>query len=277
MTTEDPEMPVYMDRHAAEGATPEALAAAHQEDLKIQARYGCKCFTYWFDEDRQSIFCLVEAPNRQAVQDMHRAAHGMTANQIIEVERSSVTAFLGRLTDPEEAQGKPISEPAFRAIMFSDIANSTDIMNKLGDDAAFELQSAHHAIIRKALRKYDGREVDHAGDGFLCSFATVSKSVECAISIQKSLESFNNSSPPASIRVRIGLGAGEPVADGDTLFGSTVNLTARICARSEPEQILAAPVVKDLCAGRRFNFREHGRVELKGFAEPVNLHEVAWR
>jgi class 3 adenylate cyclase len=270
-------MPMYMDRHAAEGATPSALAAAHQADLALQARFGCHCFTYWFDEPRQSIFCLIDAPNQQAVQDMHRAAHGMTANQIIEVDPSNVTAFLGRLTDPQDAPSKPISEPAFRAIMFTDLANSTDITNELGDDAAFELQSEHYSIVREALRKQGGREVDHAGDGFLTCFTTVSKAVECAISIQKSFEAFNEKKPPAPLKVKIGLGAGEPVADGDTLFGSTINMTARICAKSQPEQILAAPVVRDLCAGRRFTFKEHGPVSLKGFAQPVNLHEVAWR
>src|SRR4051812_35857268 len=152
-------MPIYMDRHAAEGATPEALAAAHLQDLKLQSQYGCKCFTYWFDEVRQSIFCLIDAPNRQAVQDMHRAAHGMTANQIIEVDRPNVAAFLGRLIDPPTADREPIREPAFRAIMFTDIANSTDITNKLGDDAAFTLRRQHHGIVREALRKNEGREV----------------------------------------------------------------------------------------------------------------------
>lgn len=270
-------MPIYMDRHAAEGATPEALAAAHQQDLKVQSRYGCKCFTYWFDEHRQSIFCLIEAPSRQAVHDMHRAAHGLMANQIIEVDRSNVTAFLGRLTDPQDVEHEPIREPAFRAIMFTDIANSTDITNRLGDDAAFALQREHHGIIWQALREHEGREVDHAGDGFLSCFSSVFKAVECAISIQKAFRNFNNAGPPAPIQVRIGLGAGEPVADGDALFGSTINLTARICARSRPEQILAAPVVRDLCVGKLFTFREHGQVELKGFPEPVLLHEVDWR
>ncbi len=270
-------MPIYMDRHAAEGATPEALAAAHHQDLEVQSRYGCKCFTYWFDEDRQSIFCLIDAPSRQAVQDMHRAAHGLMANQIIEVDRSNVSAFLGRLSDPEGAEQVPIREPAFRAIMFTDIANSTDITNRLGDDAAFALQREHHGIVRQALREHEGREVDHAGDGFLTCFSAVFKAVECAISIQNALRKFNDASPPAPIQVRIGLGAGEPVADGDTLFGSTINLTARICARSQPEQILAAPVVRELCVGKLFRFREHGPVELKGFAEPVRLHEIEWR
>jgi class 3 adenylate cyclase len=161
--------------------------------------------------------------------------------------------------------------------MFTDTANSTDITNWLGDDAAFALQREHHKIIRQALRGHEGREVDHAGDGFLTCFSSAFKAVEFAMSIQKAFRDFNNAGPSAPIQVRIGLGAGEPVADGDALFGSTINLTARICARSQPEQILAASVVRDLCAGKLFTFREHGQVELKGFPAPVLLHEVDWR
>jgi class 3 adenylate cyclase len=270
-------MPIYMDRHSLEGATAEALAAAHQKDLSVQSRYGCNCFTYWFDERRQSVFCLIEAPSRQAVQDMHRAAHGFLANQIIEVEPSNINAFLGRLSDPQGAEHQPIREAAFRAIMFTDVANSTDITHRLGDDVAFELLREHQGIVRQALREHQGREVDHAGDGFLSCFSSVFNAVECAISIQKAFRTFNSAQRAAAIQVRIGLGAGEPVADGDALFGSTINLTARICARSQPEQILAAEVVRHLCIGKLFSFREHGQVALKGFPEPVLLHEIAWQ
>jgi len=270
-------MPIYMDRHALEGATAEGLAEAHQKDLKHQSRYGCRCFTYWFDEKRQSVFCLIEAPSREAVQDMHRAAHGFLANQIIEVDRSSVTSFLGRLEDPRDADGQPIQEPAFRAIMFTDMANSTATTNQLGDHAAFELLREHHAIIRQGLREHEGREVDHAGDGFLSCFPSVFKSVECAIAVQRQLVEFNKEHPMTPIQVRIGLGAGEPVAEGDALFGSVVNLTSRICAQAHPGQILSAPVVRDLCIGKLFKFREVGQATLKGMPGTVLLHEVDWQ
>ncbi len=267
-----------MDRHAVEGTTPEALAKAHQADVHCQAKYGCKCFTYWFDEQRQSIFCLVEAPSRQAVQDMHRAAHGMLANQIIEVDGANVASFLGRLTDPEGADREPIREPAFRAIMFTDMANSTDVTNRIGDRAAFDLLQTHHTIIRQALVAHGGREVDHAGDGFLSCFSSVAAALDCAIAIQKAFHTYNSEAGrEVPIHVRIGLGAGEPVADGDALFGSTINLTARICARSQPDQILAAPVIRDLCVGKLYKFIAQGRVKLKGIPDAMHLHEVAWQ
>jgi class 3 adenylate cyclase len=270
-------MPIYMDRHAAEDATPEGLAAAHQQDLKVQGRFGCKCFTYWFDEARHSIFCLVEAPSRQAVNDMHQAAHGLKANQIIEVDQQNVLSFLGRLTDPDDAARNPIRESGFRAIMFTDIAGSTEIASQLGDDAALELQRSHHDMVREALRKHGGREVDHAGDGFLSSFPSVSRAVGCAIALQKTMKQFNEAGPAAAVRLKIGIGAGEPVEDGDKLFGLTVNLTARICARAKAEQILASPVVRELCTGKLFQFSELGAVQLKGIPGPVVLHEIEWR
>lgn len=270
-------MPIFMDRHETVGLTATSLAAGHQEDIKIQSHYGCNCFTYWFDEAKQTVFCLIEAPNRQAVKEMHRASHGLVPSEIIEVEASNVAAFLGRLNDPGHVEKEPIREPAFRAIMFTDMANSTEITNRIGDKAGFDLLRQHHEIIRKALREHAGREVDRAGDGFLSSFASVFEAVECAISIQKALHTYNYSKPSAPIHVRIGLGAGEPVADGAALFGSTINLTARICARSQPGQILAAPVVRDLCNGKSISFREHGLVELKGFPEAVLLHEITWQ
>jgi class 3 adenylate cyclase len=76
--------------------------------------------------------------------------------------------------------------------------------------------------------------------------------------------------------VRIGLGAGEPLTDGQGLFGSTVNLTFRICNAAAPGQILAARVVRELASGRTFTFERHGEVALNGFPEPVELHEVVW-
>jgi adenylate cyclase len=97
------------------------------------------------------------------------------------------------------------------------------------------------------------------------------------VTVQRGLQTYNlTGAGPVKIQVRIGLGAGEPLTDGDTLFGSTVNLTARICACAEPGQILAARVIPELCAGKSFGFKRYGEVNLKGFPDPVELYEVDW-
>jgi class 3 adenylate cyclase len=270
-------MPLYMDRHGIRDSTAEAVAAAHQQDVRVQAKHTCKALTYWFDEQSGAAFCLIEAPNEAAVRAMHREAHGLIPNMIIEVDPTMVASFLGRVAEPEGAMANPIRESGFRALMFTDMVNSTRITNELGDAKARAVLAKHHEIIRQALLTHGGREVDRAGDGFLTSFASASQAVACAVTIQRAFRDYNSSGAfPTEIHVRIGLGAGEPVADGDSLFGSTINLTARICALAESDQILTARVVRELCSGKSFAFRRYGEVNLKGFPDPVELHVVDW-
>jgi class 3 adenylate cyclase len=270
-------MPLFMDRHDVRDATAEAVAAAHQQDIKLQADHGCKTLTYWFDEQRGTAFCLIEAPSESAVHALHRQAHGLIPNMVIEVQAAAVANFLGRITDPARAAASPIREPGFRALMFTDMAGSTEITNALGDVRAREIVAKHHEIVRAALLAHQGREIDRAGDGFLASFPSVSRAVACAVDIQRAMARYNAGRDlPRPIQLRIGLGAGEPLMDGPALFGSTVNLTFRICSAAAPGQILAARVVRELARGRSFRFKRQGEVALKGFPEPVELHEVDW-
>ena len=80
-------MPLYMDiHHHVEGLTAQAVAGAHQKDLEVQKRYGVKYLKYWFDEGTGKVFCLVEAPSRDAAEAVHREAHGLVADELIEVK-----------------------------------------------------------------------------------------------------------------------------------------------------------------------------------------------
>jgi hypothetical protein len=79
-------MPLFMDIHKkVDGATAEAVAEAHARDLEVQAKYGVRYIKYWFDEKTGTIFCLVEAPDKQAASKVHREAHGLVADEIHEV------------------------------------------------------------------------------------------------------------------------------------------------------------------------------------------------
>ncbi|HZD42074.1 MAG TPA: nickel-binding protein, partial [Terriglobales bacterium] len=233
-----------MDRHDIRGSTAEDVARAHQLDLQIQEKYSARAVTYWFDEERGTAFCLIEAPKREAVEQMHREAHGSVPNEIIHVDVNKVQAFLGRVNDPEDVSAERLKESAFRAIMFTDIHGSTGMTSRLGDVGAMELLHSHNAIVRAALNHHRGTEVKQTGDGFMASFPSVSGAVECAIAIQRALAAYNAKGPAEPLRVRIGLCAGEPVTENQDLFGSSVQLAARICEYAQPGQILIPNVVR---------------------------------
>jgi hypothetical protein len=83
-------MPLFMDVHDhIEGLTGDAVAQAHQADLKTQGKHGAKYIRYWFDEGSGKVFCLVEAPTKEAAIAVHREAHGLVADSIVEVEEGS--------------------------------------------------------------------------------------------------------------------------------------------------------------------------------------------
>ena len=80
-------MPLYMDIHKhVEGLTPEAVAEAHRKDVETQEKYGVKYLRYWFNDKDGTVFCLVEAPNKEAAEAVHREAHGLVADELIEVK-----------------------------------------------------------------------------------------------------------------------------------------------------------------------------------------------
>lgn len=161
--------------------------------------------------------------------------------------------------------------------MFTDMKDSTAITTRLGDTRALELFRTHNHITRDALKTHCGREIQHTGDGFMISFTSASQAVECAITIQRSYAAHSKRHPDTKINVRIGICAGEPVEEDQRLFGSTVQLTSRICDKAEPDQILVAPVIRDLCIGKQFSFEDRGEFALKGFDQPFRIFEAQWQ
>src|SRR5665809_50125 len=83
-------MPLFMDHHrAVEGLTAEAVADAHRKDMEIQEEYGVNYHKYWFNEETGEVFCLAEAPNKEAAVAVHREAHGLLADEITEVKEGA--------------------------------------------------------------------------------------------------------------------------------------------------------------------------------------------
>ena len=271
-------MPLYMDRHNTVDATREVIAAAHERDLAIQGKYGVRFITYWVDEVRSKVFCLVDAPNKEALQKTHDEAHGGVANEIIEVDPAVVEAFLGRITAPPviDSGGRAQVDSASRAIMFTDLQDSTGMTARLGDAKAMDLLHTHNSLTRNALREHTGREVKHLGDGVMASFASIKQSLECAIAIQRAFASYNVEHSGAPLHLRIGLSVGEPVEDDNDLFGRTVQLASRVCTHAKPDQILATEEVVAQSAGKTSLFLSRGPISPKGFDQAIQVYEVLW-
>ena len=186
-----------------------------------------------------------------------------------------VTEFLG---DGEEAaaEAQPPEVGAFRTVLFTDVEGSTALTQRLGDANARDLLRDHERIVREALKSHGGSEVKTMGDGFMASFSSATKALECAIAMQRAFAEHNKSADEP-ILVRVGLNAGEPIAEDDDLFGTAVNEAARITATAKGGEILVSNVVRELAKGKDFLFADRGEASLKGFDEPVRLFEVRWQ
>ena len=173
--------------------------------------------------------------------------------------------------EPVAPRGAAGAAPSpFRTILFTDLESSTALTQRLGDAKAQEVLRGHNDAVRAALDAHGGQEVKHTGDGIMASFPSAVAAVEAALAMQRDLAG-------AEVRVRIGLNAGEPIAEDGDYFGTAVQLAARLCDRAEPGQVLVSDVVRQLCAGKNFTFDDVGAATLKGFDEPVALYAVVPR
>jgi class 3 adenylate cyclase len=259
-------MPLYMDRHELPGVTEAEVAQAHVTDIALGSRYGVHFLAYWFDADRAEAFCLATAPGPDALQEVHRAGHGLVPNEIIAVSEDEVLRSLGRVAEP--AHGAV--DTAFRTILFTDLEGSTSLLQAVGERTFMGLLAEHDTIIRRALVTWRGREVKHTGDGIMASFDEVAGALQCALAIEAAFDARAVDGAEYTLRVRIGIAAGEPVDHNDDLFGTTVHLARRICDAAEPGHVLVSEVVRDLGTQRGFTFGARIDLALKGFgAVPV--------
>ncbi len=168
-------------------------------------------------------------------------------------------------------------QPRVITVLFTDIAGSTAMTQELGDAGAQEVVRAHNRVVREALTQFRGREVKHTGDGIMASFEQASDSVEAAIMMQQGANAHTQSNPNLPLYLKIGINAGEPIQEDNDLFGSTVQMSARVVDKAQKNEIFVTDVVKGICSGKSYRFVNRGGYEMKGFDGPVTLWEVDWR
>ena len=162
-------------------------------------------------------------------------------------------------------------------VMFTDLVGSTKMTQELGDVGAQQVVRTHNAIVRNALAAYHGREVKHTGDGIMAVFSNAANAVASTMVIQQELSKHNGVQGNLPVKVRIGLNAGAAVQEEDDFFGTTVQLSARVCDKADAEQIFITQSVRDLVTGHSIQFRDAGNFDMKGIDKPVPVFEVIWR
>jgi class 3 adenylate cyclase len=264
-------MPLFMDRHEVPGATAQDSAAAHMADLEVAEKHGVEFFSYWFDPDQGSVFCFARSPSRDGIVAAHSESHGMLPHEIIEVSENSVLKFLGTIHDPVDHTEVT---SAFRTIVFTDLEGSTALTEEVGLSEYMVLLTEHDLIVRRALVAGRGREVKHTGDGFLASFDDTADALSFCLAVQEGFRDRAASGSQPELRVKIGVAAGEPVDHNSDIYGTPVNLAARLCDAASGGEIYVADTGPDLVDGDGFRFEDAGARPLKGFLDPVPVFEL---
>ena len=248
-------MPLYMDIHTLPGVKARDVAEAHKLDLLHQREFGCNCMTYWIDESRDSVFCLISAPDRSAVERLHRSSHGLEPNKIIEVDSTVVESFLGRIFDPETAEitkegVKVFHDPSYRVILLIRTADPVLLSHSLGKDEANERFHEYQGIVRTSFGEFDGREAEHRGGVVIASFISVGQALEAAAAIRQRMQDPRF----VPLDLRLALDGGEPVGESSQMFGDTIRFAGFLCRVVGLNEIGISSSVKDLATKSLFKF-----------------------
>ncbi len=247
----------------AEGRVGEAIGALRQ---------GCR---RWSD-----LGARFDAAQSRALLGQAYAKSGEAAAARLELEGARATfAELGAPLEEERVQRLLAHlAPGVREVqtfMFTDIVDSTRLVELLGDDGWDSLLGWHDRTVRDCFARHAGREIKHEGDGFFIAFDDPRSALNCAIALQRTLDGHRREHGFAP-RVRIGVHAAEATRRGGDFFGQGVHVAARVAAAGAAAQILVSAVTV-ATAGDAFPTSEPRALELKGISEPVEIVEVGWR
>ena len=241
-------MPIFMDRHdISEKVTAGNVANLHQQDLKVQHLFNCKALTYWFDEKRRTAFCLIEAPDKKAIEEMHRTAHGDIPNQIIEVKPDIVESFLGRIKDPEPKGSEEyplIDDSAFRILL--KVGFHPDLAKKrMPGGGQFNLQSCLKTFA-DVIGRFNGHIAKQHQCSILASFQSVSNSILCALELDTVFEDLCDELNCRGVNLKVGMCAGVPLTSKlSSFFEDAVKMTDVLFSVSN-EKIIITDEVKHL-------------------------------
>lgn len=187
-------------------------------------------------------------------------------------DRLGMLPFLRRAEAALGVTGARQDRPrARRVILFTDLVESTSLNAAEGDEVFLQLMRVHDRLVRSSLRRHDGVEFKHTGDGLAAWFRSPRQAVRCALSLQDELTSALHANSRGEVRLRCGMAAGAPIDNDGDIFGLAVAKAARICAQAGPGMVLVSDDIPPSVDDDTVRFDSRGHVQLKGLPEPTNL------
>ncbi len=173
-------------------------------------------------------------------------------------------------------KANPAAPSGSVTVVFTEIVNYDETTARNGDVAGQELLRIHNGIVDAAVQEFNGTRIKQTQTGAMLSFADCTRAVDAAVAIRDRLAGHTRGNPAFPVTVRIGLNCGEPITEDDDLFGSTVQLAARIAAHAGSGEVLVSQPVRDEVEARSniLTFSPKGTASLKGFATPVPVFAV---
>jgi AraC-like DNA-binding protein len=241
-------MPLYMDQHILPGVKARDVAEAHRLDMMVQGEHGCECMTYWVDEKRGNVFCLIEAPDKASVTAMHQKAHGLVPNKVIEVSEELVESFLGRIADPigavKDKEGLKVFEDSSLRVLMMVKLEDPILCRHLNGEEGIKNWNEQLGNIRKSIKASKGREVEYEGHYLLASFVSVNDATDAAVEILTLLKSKSAQVEESAIAIQ----AGEPVNNDSRLFGQVIDSVIKFCTLENKARIVIGEKAAELLA-----------------------------
>lgn len=240
-------MPLFMDFHKGLEVTVEDVKKAHMADVSVQEKYKVKYHQFWINKEAGMIFCLIEGPDKESCAKVHQEVHGNVACSITEVETGFYDLLMGQqqrvdhgLVHFEDGS----IDVGCRNILIVEITGPNN-----GSSGWGTLETRPEDMIIDYFKRYEGRSVKNVSDDVRIGIFDIAiNAIHCAIEIQKALLSrINIGDNIWNIHFRIGLAAGQPVAENEELFAQTFSLARMLVNINTEEKINISSMVLKLC------------------------------
>lgn len=266
-----------MDFHKGLAVSVEDVKNAHLADERVQEKYGVKYHQFWVNEEAGTVFCLMEGPDKESCEAVHREAHGNIACSIVEVEPGFFQMLMGNGNQVDHGlvlDDTGIVDLGYRNILVITIQLLTSLTTSM-DYQHMKVPHEERKLVLRKILSFHGRELRWSvDDSIIGVFNSSANAVRCAIDIQKELVNQNDCpDQQQKFYFRIGLSAGQPVTENDEFFGEALKLARRLCNVAHTNEVLISSLVNELCDVKEI-CQSIG--DEKIFMKSVNLTEEAF-